>query len=66
MNKSLIVIMACIVFCLVSIGWGVHGIVNRKRINNLAHLILSFNQVCLSVLILVAIIILYYMGKFKF
>ncbi len=38
-------------------GWGVHGVANRKRINNLGHLIISIGQVGLGVFVLVVTIL---------
>ena len=44
------------------IGSGVHGVVNRKAINNLTHLIISVGQIVLGVFGLVATILFVYKG----
>ena len=39
------------------IGWGVHGVANRKRINNLGNLIISIGQIGSGVFVLVVTVL---------
>ena len=39
---------------LFNLAWGIHGVVNRKRIRNVAHFILSIAQITGGVMILAA------------
>jgi hypothetical protein len=43
--------------------FGIHGVVNRKRINKVAHLIISIGQIVSGIILFIGIIILYYAGK---
>jgi TM2 domain-containing membrane protein YozV len=43
--------------------FGIHGVVNKKRINNVAHLIISIGQIVSGILLFIGIIILYCIGK---
>ena len=43
--------------------FGIYGVVNRKRINNVTHLIISIGQIVSGIILFIGIIILYYAGK---
>ena len=43
--------------------FGIHGVVNRKRIDNVTHLIISIGQIVSGIILFIGIIILYYAGK---
>jgi hypothetical protein len=42
------------------IGWGIHGVVNRKRISNAASYILSIGQIICGAFVL-AVVVLFYL-----
>ena len=44
--------------------FGIHGVVNRKRINKVTHLIISIGQIASGIVLFIIIIILYNVGKF--
>jgi hypothetical protein len=45
---------------LTQIVWGMHGVVNKKRVSNVTHFILSIGQIMCGVLIL-AVVVLFYL-----
>jgi hypothetical protein len=60
MNENRLWYVFGVLIGLALIGSGIHGVVNRKRINNLTHLIISVGQIVLGVFGLVATILFIY------
>lgn len=65
MIKNIISLIFAVIAIIYSLISGVHGIKNKKAINNPANLILSIGQVAVSIILITGIIILIYMGKLK-
>lgn len=59
-TELIIVLIATDLYFLIS---GIRGVVNRKRINKVAHLIISIGQIVSGIILFIGIIILYYAGK---
>jgi uncharacterized membrane-anchored protein len=63
MDKNLI---SLIIIAFVGIGflvWGLHGIVNRKKINNRANYILSVSQVISGVMVWIFLIYVFFKAR---
>lgn len=63
MNQNILLRLVGVLSVLVLVGWGIHGVINRKRINNLANLIISIGQIVCGIIGLIGIFILIHKGK---
>jgi hypothetical protein len=57
MSKEILIRTCIFLIGLVALLWGISGIKNRKRINNLPNLIISIGQIGCGIIIFIAIIL---------